>query len=175
MFVTLDTTSFTTQARRFWKSPIGMSPSKSGVSMSPNETMNLHAVIDDNSLLCLQILNKIGRACRLICSLNTSHWQNGYRIVLWISYEFEVMSEVAEMLFVKYKCIECGIHLYKCEACKEYFFVRKMHYCYFERRYLLQELFPPDKGFDKKSQALVVDCACMHPCTHRHLIKVKAS
>ena len=47
MFVTLDTPSFTAQVRRFWKSPIGMSPSKSGVSMSPNEMMNLLNVIDE--------------------------------------------------------------------------------------------------------------------------------
>lgn len=47
MFVTLDTPSFTAQVRRFWKSPIGMSPTKAGVSMSPNEMMNLLGVIDE--------------------------------------------------------------------------------------------------------------------------------
>lgn len=89
--------------------------------------------------------------------------------------EFVVMNELADMLFVKYKCIQCGIHVYKCEACEEFFFVRKLHFCYFERTYLLRELFPADEGFDEECQILGVDCTCTQPCAHRHLVKVKAS
>ena len=47
MFVTLDTLSFTAQVRRFWKSRDGMAPTKCGVSMSPNEMMNLLAILDE--------------------------------------------------------------------------------------------------------------------------------
>lgn len=87
--------------------------------------------------------------------------------------EFEIMMGVADMMFIKYKCVQCGIYVYKCEACEEYFFVRTLHYCYFERRYLLQELFPPDEGFHEECQILDVDCTCRHPCDHNHLIKIR--
>ena len=48
LYVTLDTPSHTAQVRRFWKKRSGgMGPTKSGVSMSPNEMMNLLAVLDE--------------------------------------------------------------------------------------------------------------------------------
>lgn len=89
------------------------------------------------------------------------------------NHELEVMRELSDMLFIKYKCLQCGIYVYKCEACEDYFFVRKMHFCYFERSLLLSEAFPPDEGFDEDCQVLEVDCRCMYPCNHSHLLKIK--
>lgn len=74
-------------------------------------------------------------------------------------------------LFDKYKCVLCGIHIYTCTACEENFFVRKYHFCYFDRSLLLAELYSPDEGFDEECQELLFDCSCRLPCAHHHLIK----
>lgn len=46
LYVSLDSTSYTAQIRRYWRSKNGLAPTRSGVSMSPDEMMNLLAVIE---------------------------------------------------------------------------------------------------------------------------------
>ena len=87
--------------------------------------------------------------------------------------EHSVLRQLAEMMFTKYKCLQCGIHVYKCDACEDKFFVRMRHFCYFERSLLLDDLFPPDEGFEEECQEFGVDCSCMLPCAHAHLVRVK--
>ena len=76
-------------------------------------------------------------------------------------------------LFTKYKCLDCGIALFCCTLCEDYFFTKMYHWCEtFDRCMLLLDLYPTDEGFEEPCQKKLSDCGCNHPCKHYHLLKI---